>query len=1155
MKELNSSKLIIVSIGWLILMRAIPLSADVIDQGEDWDRQVDRAALESQNLAIQKLRKLSKKYENSKEESSLLMRLAQVYDESASIEFRITYAKSHQKKTIVNLDRYNSILNYEISTLTHLIHSYPNFDSVDLAFYMRGKAYDELGKKDEAKSDYLNVVKKSNSSRIMPAYMALADMAIEKNQHVEAIAYLNEIEKYPKTPFFPFALYKLAWSYFNLKDIQKALAHIERHINYFDNLKETRKSLSASDTAIRENSLMDAVVFFVEGNEQNPDYFKLPSALNYFRSLEKGPLLGRMSVRFGKLLRSHRRDDELMKWKNQLLEEEKRRPETIEVVMSLFEHQMNQDQFEKAMQTSADIVELHRVNDQVVRESDSYRLARKLLSETAIEVQARLAKSGNATQVSLLLKTLGTIYGVFIHIMPESDPLVAQAHYNLAETLFKSGDYQSSTQHYLWVISNWHKDSNLNSTDLKLKAIASRYEDLRSSNLIPKVLVPQLYDQGKDQDLIKKLSKSSYEWVTWIDSLSHELTVSGDKLDSFLFEANRVIYTHASTRLASQRLVEFALSRSSSQYAVPSATLAIDTYIKSEMWDEAFKLTMRLLGKKWVDATFSERLSGIAANSAYKIAELFYQKKDYLKAIDQAKVLQQKFQASDRASDSLLLTAQSYLALQQKDRAGNFFSELIQKYPGSHGHEIALLNRAQISEESYEFKQAIEDYKRYLALTQKSSSVKNFDEIQRRIYFLQWIDGRSDFDCSNTLIKNVVDRDELSTECQRYNALNILRQDPKSYPIDSTDLDQYLTLALKGNKKNRVIWSAVVLKFDTSIQLRDQLYLLRNVSKGWEDLDPLSRISVVPIFSVLLPKSFERARISLKQEVPLNKASVQAITRRAEWIKEYENVASNALVLPWSRIRARVLQELSGVYLDFSTTLENISIPKDMNTKEVSEYTNSVKEIVKPFMERSKDIGKKAYHLASNSAIEDDDFRIIKESNSDLFDIEVREIKNKIPQWSEKSSIDSLELNALKIITSSSDYSALQIKEVREEFSKSSKQLPWLLKKLWLESFQNHAWEKNAYLLQEMKAKNIISKAEIKVMQGLILIASGAKAEGLVELQEAVQELDTPNKLELDKALFSHYAHTGSVEVSLRLANEINNINTKLLKDKSEGKL
>ena len=121
--------------------------------------------------------------------------------------------------------------------------------------------------------------------------MSLADFAVEANDHASAITYLKEVEKRPEDPHYPFALYKMAWSYYNLKAIPESLSYAERQIGYYnDRAKRTETNFTSdSDAALRENTLLDVAVFYFEGYEENLKPYALDNALDYFKKLERRP--------------------------------------------------------------------------------------------------------------------------------------------------------------------------------------------------------------------------------------------------------------------------------------------------------------------------------------------------------------------------------------------------------------------------------------------------------------------------------------------------------------------------------------------------------------------------------------------------------------------------------------------------------------------------------------------------------------------------------------------------------------------------------------------------------------------------------------------------------------------------------------------------
>ena len=106
--------------------------------------------------------------------------------------------------------------------------------------------------------------------------------------------------------------------------------------------------MATSDAALKENTLLDVTVFYLDGLEADPEKYSLGHAMEYFRKLDSGsragqkdPTLGRMLVRFAKLLRSHEHEKELIAWTNQVIAEEAGRQESLEVLLITYEHQMN----------------------------------------------------------------------------------------------------------------------------------------------------------------------------------------------------------------------------------------------------------------------------------------------------------------------------------------------------------------------------------------------------------------------------------------------------------------------------------------------------------------------------------------------------------------------------------------------------------------------------------------------------------------------------------------------------------------------------------------------------------------------------------------------------------------------------------------------
>ena len=240
---------------------------------EEYEREVDAVALSSQEQSIAKLSGLLKKYKDTSQEPILLAKLAELQQQNASIIFRISHGNAHHGNKALDLTKYKKESSKAITTLSTLIEKYPSYGEIAHAYFIRGKGHEELENKAAAARDYTFLTTHFPlAEETTAAYMSLADFAIDVNEHAKAIGYLKEVEKKPDDNHYPFALYKMAWSYYNLKDIPSALKYAEKQIHFYDdmakNSPEGEAGLTTSDNALRENTLLDSAVFYFEGYEQ-----------------------------------------------------------------------------------------------------------------------------------------------------------------------------------------------------------------------------------------------------------------------------------------------------------------------------------------------------------------------------------------------------------------------------------------------------------------------------------------------------------------------------------------------------------------------------------------------------------------------------------------------------------------------------------------------------------------------------------------------------------------------------------------------------------------------------------------------------------------------------------------------------------------------
>lgn len=1092
-------------------------------QAEDQERDVDHAALESQESSISKLTGPLKKYRDTRQEPVLLAKLAELQVQTGGIKFRIAHGAASRSKRPLDLSSFKRTMRQAIASVNDLISKYPNYGELAQAYFTRGKAFEEIEDKPHATQDYLHLVKTyPDSEQCIPAYMSLAEYAIGDNDHVRAISYLNEVEKHPNDPQYPFALYKLAWSHYNLKNIPVALSYVEKHVGYYDQQQKSRASqgsdfISVSDDSFRENMLLDATVFYFEGFEQKLSQYQIGDTLPYFRKLETGPTLGKMLTRYAKLLRSHGHETDLIAWKDRVLKDESGRPESLHVILTVYENQRNKNRYPQLLDSARDMVELHRKHPK----HDSWPDGQKALLDTAEAMQALIIKNKGADAVGQLSQVLAGIYDSFTKIVDESDPRIPRVHYNLAETLFEIKDYEGATQNYRWIVTHgkWEirEKSSLpvapvaaaipgSVTDSSLKAIGSRYEFLRTKKLIPTELVPQSLADTKDASMDPLLS----EWIGWVDQ---HVANSGDPIENFYFESNRCLYSQHHIRPAVERLQKFAQAHPDSRFAVPSAALTLDTYIASQLWEELHGLAREFIKiKTWKKLDFSKRLFAVAADAFYKTIEARFQARDFKFALKRSDEFLDEYASSARLSDTLFLAGSSALAVPDRKRATHYFSRLIQETPKADTIRAALLNRASLLEERYQFAEAARDYKSYLSLPSLLSKADDRigdEAIRKKALMLAWLSS-SPADLKEMLASIAVCNEKSEVDCDRFRALQKLTL----HDSDASTAEAAFDLARKGEEANKSLWAIVALEGAKHLAFRDRLVAVRQAVAHFEDLDPLIRFALVPTISASIPRAFQLNRAGMAEAAPL-RADARYITRRVEVIREMENAATKAMKLPWARVRALVLSEIAGLYLDLSKGIQTLPSPKNLAEADLQAYEDTVHKLVIPFEEKGQDMRSKAFEIASRFAIEDQSFSQVADPFFQDNPSQAKRLKPDATTITPKIAADlALGIPFLDRIDPRGRWSELQ---------PDSDDPALHLKGRWAAAIQAKRWPQVAFFLGEAQEKALIQVGVMGAVRAVSLAAAGARGEALAELDEARKDFSPEAKKHAVMSLLSHY--------------------------------
>jgi tetratricopeptide (TPR) repeat protein len=120
-----------------------------------------------------------------------------------------------------------SLRKHEESQLLTFMHAKPNSPDMDQFLFELGGVHEGLGRIDEARKDFGELIKQHPSSSMVPhAWMQLAELDFLDAKFDQALPEYGRIADDSKLA--PFAHYKRAWCEVNLSDFAKARAEFER---------------------------------------------------------------------------------------------------------------------------------------------------------------------------------------------------------------------------------------------------------------------------------------------------------------------------------------------------------------------------------------------------------------------------------------------------------------------------------------------------------------------------------------------------------------------------------------------------------------------------------------------------------------------------------------------------------------------------------------------------------------------------------------------------------------------------------------------------------------------------------------------------------------------------------------------------------------
>ncbi len=427
--------------------RLTPPDTAAVDQQSAQLRQAGRDA---RALAMQKLKGLLAGDTElpSEQRAELILRLSEMYFD----EGRDSYLDERPACDALKDDALNAGRNPDtvdctailapsrawqqksIALYQQILSGYPQFTRADEATFYLGSAYNETSQFDLAAQQFTRLVKQyPDSAYATDAYVLIGEFYFnEKSEPDKALIAYKKASADATSDKHAFALYKLAWCYYNVQDGQAAIRTMEGVVAEAQSATASTGSAQLSDEA-----LGDLVLFFA-------DFGTIEEATDYLKRNGKQALVPQLLQRLATTCSEQGRFDDAITMYRRLITESPDAPEAAgfegEIVALLRKEGRKEDT----------LAEIDRLRTAYGKQSAWARanaanpdavagvggIVEKALHGVAVDYQQEARRLGTGSAAVKVYGLAEQAYRAYLQEFP-SGPYAYEMRYNFSELLYK----------------------------------------------------------------------------------------------------------------------------------------------------------------------------------------------------------------------------------------------------------------------------------------------------------------------------------------------------------------------------------------------------------------------------------------------------------------------------------------------------------------------------------------------------------------------------------------------------------------------------------------------------------------------------------------------------------------------------------------------
>ncbi len=998
-----------------------PLSYDADQEAIDSFVADKEEALSTNRLKrIDNMRKILAKNPQYRGKADLLFQIAELEWDEAKYRYfikRKDYDKRYEEYLNGGVtkrpDEPEADYSKALDLYKDLLAQFSNYPKIDQVMFYLGQGLKMSGNTKEMASYMNRLVKEHPTSNYRTrAYLALAEVFFERNSMVAAKDNYLKVVEDTKAPEFPFGLYKLGYSYYNLQEYEDSIKTFQQVIDL---------GLKGGKIAFQDQAYGALALSFteVENGWQR--------ARDYFRSVEKEANKPDLTVeqleRMARIYDKNDKIEEELAIYEYLIEGDKagvKIPEYAEYMVAAYKKQENIDKTEEQInrffgyfdEKSSWFITNNGGADEsrksAIKRAEQFRQTElDWMIETFHKKAQEVEKEKGEVAAVDFYNRAAKYYGMYLTSFP-SDPSVYEKEFFLAEILsYQQGKWDEAISHYQGVVNR--DRAGKYSKESAYKMILCAEEKMAVANLIEppnhfketttktkaKEADVSYTKAEKDEEFKpvpeKKLEPTEQDFLAACKSYT-DAYPEDEEVPAISFRAAELFIRAGHYAEGISRLEVIMTYHSKHKFASYAASTLFDANYRLRRWDQMERWGRYMLDKKNFEVLSKKQLEDIIAVSISNYAAELSEKGTKLKQEGKTSEGQQ---LQDQGVDQML--------------------RFIKEFPDHPKASIALFNAAFLTERAERTEQAVALYERLIRDYKKTAQATEAHFVLGALYESQTkFELAAEYFEKMAAFPDLEDQGKMKDSLYNAGAIRMaLQQYPKAIKIFETYIKKFaadeatpeLTLKMANAYEQMKQWASArkvyadyIKRYESSKAttiVGARLALAENYQKeggptarkkaseelllagrAYAKLSEKDREDKVAKFSAararFLEGEYVRDDFLAYEIVPFPQARlVKTLQGKAELQQKCEKIYLEVLDLKAYQVSAGAFFRVAEIYNTFAKTLTGLKPPQELEDMPdlLDVYLAFIEERVLPLEEKAVESARKALDLAHENRI------------------------------------------------------------------------------------------------------------------------------------------------------------------------------------------